>query len=262
MIETDQQRRWWFATHPEFSSRRTGQRSKHLGEEDEDSGKPSPESIDAYVDKRLEHEHDNVIIAMLKEMKRWGGTAGQNLESYAELGLEWPGKEEYEEGWNEGYWAIHDGKAPPDLAPNDKSPYARGVREGATAALDEREAWAQKWLDPLLILSGTHPSKILGRQLQEKDDLRPSADHEAHHIVAWRHWRAIPAREVLEKYSIDINSVDNGVWLLRPYNRTLANSQRYYEAVNGMLSEATSRKEALRILSNIKQLLSVGRFPL
>jgi hypothetical protein len=25
LIETEQQRRWWFATHPEFSSRRTGQ---------------------------------------------------------------------------------------------------------------------------------------------------------------------------------------------------------------------------------------------
>ncbi len=28
MIETEKQRRWWFATHPEFSSRRTGQRGE------------------------------------------------------------------------------------------------------------------------------------------------------------------------------------------------------------------------------------------
>ena len=37
MIETEQQRRWWFATHPEFSSSRGGQKSKHCGDEDEDS---------------------------------------------------------------------------------------------------------------------------------------------------------------------------------------------------------------------------------
>jgi Restriction endonuclease fold toxin 5 len=28
LIETEKQRRWWFATHPEFSSRRTGQRGE------------------------------------------------------------------------------------------------------------------------------------------------------------------------------------------------------------------------------------------
>jgi hypothetical protein len=138
MIATEQQRRWWFATHPEFSSSHTGQRSKHSSNEDEESGKPSPESIDRYVDERLKHETDDVIIAMLKEMKRWAGTAGQHPESYAELGLEWPGeakseagrKAEYEKGWDDGYRAIHNGKAPPDSARTDKSLHPRRQRRG------------------------------------------------------------------------------------------------------------------------------------
>jgi hypothetical protein len=29
MIETDEQRRWWFATHPEFSSSRKGATGSH-----------------------------------------------------------------------------------------------------------------------------------------------------------------------------------------------------------------------------------------
>ena len=74
MIETDQQRRWWFATHPEFSSGRTGHRRNPHDDEDEDSGRPSPEDIDALVDERLKHETDNVIIALLEGYKKWFGT--------------------------------------------------------------------------------------------------------------------------------------------------------------------------------------------
>ncbi|HMK35282.1 MAG TPA: hypothetical protein VK463_09470 [Desulfomonilaceae bacterium] len=91
MIETDKQRRWWFATHPEFGSGVTGQKKSKL-EEEKDSERIRPEAVDAYVDERLKYERNEVVIAMLEAMKRWGGTAGQNPESYAELGLEWPGQ--------------------------------------------------------------------------------------------------------------------------------------------------------------------------
>jgi len=74
LIETDQQRRWWFATHPEFSSSRGGQKSKHYGDEDEDSDRPSPAFVDAWVDKRLKHEKDDFFIELLKEEKFWYGT--------------------------------------------------------------------------------------------------------------------------------------------------------------------------------------------
>ncbi|MBI4963364.1 MAG: AHH domain-containing protein [Desulfomonile tiedjei] len=270
MIETDQQRRWWFATHPEFSSSHTGQRSKHSSTEDEESGKPSPESIDAYVDEKLKHETDNVIIAMLQEMKRWAGTAGQNPESYAELGLEWPGKaqdkaeekEEHEQGWSDGYWAIHDGKAPPDLAPTDKSPYAQGVREGAMVALDEQEAWRQKWVDPILFLLGSHPSQILGKNLTEAVRPRPSPDHDAHHIVPWRHWAAQESRDILKNWGIEMDSAANGMWLERTYHWRLSNSRQYMDTVFHMLEKANSKAEAEKILREIAHLLSTKKFPL
>jgi hypothetical protein len=74
LIETYQQRRWWFATHPEFSSSRRGERSKHYGEEDDDSGRPSPEFVDVYVNKVLKHEKDDFFIDLLKDVKFWFGT--------------------------------------------------------------------------------------------------------------------------------------------------------------------------------------------
>jgi hypothetical protein len=282
MEMTENQRRWWFATHAEFSSSHTRQGANpHDSQDDEDSGKPSPESIDRYVDERLKYEQDDVIIAMLKEMKRWGGTAGQNPESCAELGLEWSGeaedkktehkeaedkeaekKAEYEKGWKDGYWAIHNGKVPPDLAPTDKSPYADGVRQGAATALYEQEAWCQKWVDPVLFMLGRHPSQILGRNLEEAGKPRPSSDYDAHHIVPWRHWRADKARTILENWGIEIDSIANGMWLERTYHWRLSNSGRYMDTVTKMLEKASSKPEAEKILRDIGHLLSTRKFPL
>jgi len=42
MIETDQQRRWWFATHPEYSASRTGQRRNPRGYENSRHRKEEP----------------------------------------------------------------------------------------------------------------------------------------------------------------------------------------------------------------------------
>lgn len=68
MIETEQQRRWWFATHPEFSWSRGGQKSKHYGDEDEDSD-------------RLKHEKDDFLIELFRDVKFWFGpeAASSNL---------------------------------------------------------------------------------------------------------------------------------------------------------------------------------------
>jgi hypothetical protein len=261
LIKTEEQRRWWFATHPEYSRRRTGQRSKTRGNEDKKSDKSPPELVDEYVDEKLKYEKDSITRELLQLTKRWFGTEGQTRESYEELGLKWPGEADYKEGWNDGYWAIHRRKTPPDLDIKDKSPYAQGVREGAAAALDENEAWAQKWLDPISILLGSHPSYKLRKELTKHDGPRPSPDHDGHHIVAWRHWRAGPARDVLEKFGIEINSAENGVWLHRPYHQTLGNSYRYIDRVNRMLKKANTKQEAFKILGQMKHMLSINKFP-
>lgn len=74
MIETDQQRRWWFATHPEYSGRRSGRGNKGRGSKDEDSDKIVPEKVDDWAEERLKHERDPVGIELLKQAKFWFGS--------------------------------------------------------------------------------------------------------------------------------------------------------------------------------------------
>jgi hypothetical protein len=261
LIETEQQRRWWFATHPEYSGRRTGQSRNRGGPKDKESDKTVSEKVDAWADERLKYEKNSVTRELLRLTKRWFGTEGQTRESYEELGLEWPGEVDYKKGFKDGYWAISRGKVPPDLDPEDKSPYAQGVREGAATALDENETWGQKWLDPVSMLLGTHPSYKLNKELTKHDGPRPSKDYDGHHIVPWRHWRAQPARDVLKKFGIDVNCAENGVWLQRVFHQPLANSKRYLNRVNELLGKAKNREEAVKVLGKMKQMLSNKKIP-
>ncbi len=70
MIETEDQRRWWFATHPEFSSSHRGTRS---------GNKVDPKEVDKYVDRALKYENGPVA-DLLKSVKKHFGTEayGQN----------------------------------------------------------------------------------------------------------------------------------------------------------------------------------------
>lgn len=74
MIETESQRRWWFATHPEYSWRHRGKKSNRR-DPDEKSDKVAPEQIDTWVDDRLKYERDEVGIELLKQVKFWFGSA-------------------------------------------------------------------------------------------------------------------------------------------------------------------------------------------
>jgi hypothetical protein len=251
MIETEEQRRWWFATHPEYSWSRRGIRKE---------GGVDPEEVDKYVDKALKYE-TGPVADLLKSVKRNFGTEADAREADEELGSQKREEHDYREGWDDGYGAIHKGKAPPDLAREDKSAYARGVREGSATALDEREAWAQKWIDPILMLGGSHPSQTLGRNLKKDGEPRPSADHDAHHLVPWRHWRADPARDFLKKWDIPIDGSENGMWLQRTVHRTLGNNYEYMDGVTRLLERANSRKEALEVLGKIRNSLSNLKLP-
>ncbi len=74
MIKTEEQRRWWFATHPEYSGSHRGikARSKDRGDDD----KASPEEVDKYVDEALPHAR-GPFADFLKSLKRNFGTQGQ-----------------------------------------------------------------------------------------------------------------------------------------------------------------------------------------
>ncbi len=75
MIETEEQRRWWFATHPEYSWSRRGirTRGKREKEKEEESEKVHPEDVDAYVDEALKFV-DGSVAALLESVKRNFGT--------------------------------------------------------------------------------------------------------------------------------------------------------------------------------------------
>jgi hypothetical protein len=77
MIETEEQRRWWFATHPEFSRNHKGGRNRGQHEEQDSGGKVRPEDVDAYVDNALKYV-DGPAAALLESVKRNFGTAGDS----------------------------------------------------------------------------------------------------------------------------------------------------------------------------------------
>jgi hypothetical protein len=73
MIETEEQRRWWFATHPEFSWSRKGGGNRRKQEEKEGADKVRPEEVDTYVDNALPYV-DGPVAELLKSVKRNFGT--------------------------------------------------------------------------------------------------------------------------------------------------------------------------------------------
>ena len=73
MIETEKQRRWLFATHPEYSWSRKGTSTARHDSENNEPEKVSPEAVDAYVDTALQYV-TGPVAALLKSLKRNFGT--------------------------------------------------------------------------------------------------------------------------------------------------------------------------------------------
>ncbi|MEZ5463472.1 RHS repeat-associated core domain-containing protein [Dokdonella sp.] len=82
----------------------------------------------------------------------------------------------------------------------------------------------------------------------------------AHHIVAQGAKIAAPARAVLTRFGINVHEASNGAFLLASQHAGL-HTTRYYKAVNNILSQATTRQEALQMLAAIRQGLQAGTFP-
>ncbi len=91
LIETEKQRRWWFATHPEYSSRRPGAGGREHDEDDAD--KVRPEDVDAYVDEALKYQRDSTVIELLKLIKFWFGTEFESKTPAEQHALLWGDEE-------------------------------------------------------------------------------------------------------------------------------------------------------------------------
>lgn len=94
----------------------------------------------------------------------------------------------------------------------------------------------------------------------------PDYANAAHHIVAGNSAKAAEARSILQKYGIDINDASNGTFL--PTVKDVAESayhpslhtNAYYDEVNNLLSDVTSKQEALDVLNYISESLKDGTF--
>jgi len=94
MLETEKQRRWWFATHPEYRGTHSRRRKQSTDGSDKDSDKPSPEAIDAYVDEYLEHERDPFRADFMRAVKYWFGTDFEALSPEEQQALLWDDDED------------------------------------------------------------------------------------------------------------------------------------------------------------------------
>jgi hypothetical protein len=108
----------------------------------------------------------------------------------------------------------------------------------------------------------------------KSEHARPQASrppgYEAHHIVAGNRDRAATARDILKKFKIGINDASNGVFLpaektTQPTNgeaiHGTLHKNKYYDAVNDALAQATTREEAIATLQEIGRKLQSGGYP-
>lgn len=91
MIETEEQRRWWFATHPEYSWSRRGIQgpsgNEGRSENEKYGNKADPRDVDEYVDNALKYQTDESVVALLKSIKRNFGTEAELSKEQQNLKL-------------------------------------------------------------------------------------------------------------------------------------------------------------------------------
>ena len=135
---------------------------------------------------------------------------------------------------------------------------AKGFKSGLTP---DEIAQAQTFVQ-------SKPSSAkLGENIIASGRAKPSYDCAAHHIIAGSSKKAADARAILQKYSIDINCAENGVFL--PTDKSILSgtyhpsmhTNVYYEEVNNLMSGVQSREEALEMLNYIRECLEQGTFP-
>ncbi|MFZ5868252.1 MAG: hypothetical protein ACOYXY_20380 [Thermodesulfobacteriota bacterium] len=191
MFATDQQRRWWFATHPEYSQSHKGEGADKNKEEGEEPDKVSPKDVDDYVDNALKYV-DGPVADLLKSLKRHFGPEAEVPEtsSSQDNGGEDAAKgavvkQLMDEGWKreeaEKKWEAHKlnkriGEKGGGAVKDYLTARARWILTSASrAAL----ALAQRGAAAI-----SNPSRKLARNMTKAGNPRPSANHDAHHIGA------------------------------------------------------------------------------
>jgi len=249
MIETDEQRRWWFATHPEYSWSRKGIKSRGHGNGEAEPPVYSPEEIDAYVEEGLKYFPTGPVAALLKALK-WGLGTNEGPTPLDFL---------FHETGPDGTWSQPDNES--TKSKNDEKIEESSFWDSVVQGIDKTlEFWG---LAGVLI-----PSAELAKNLAKAGFPRP-ADHVPHHIVP-THDKRFPecekSRVILEKFKIGIHDAENGAWL--PAKRDIVegayhpalHSGEYYRRVERFLSSAKTRDEAIRVLKKIGDKLSKGTF--
>ncbi|MBI5569332.1 MAG: AHH domain-containing protein [Desulfomonile tiedjei] len=252
MIETDQQRRWWFATHPEYSSSRKERKSREHGEEEAKPRAYSPEEIDAYVAEGLKFFPTGPVAAMLKALK-WGlGT----IDGPTPLDFLLKGSGADQPEANSKADSTKDVEDEEATEPTWFDLLAKGIKN----ALDGVAPW-----EPLSVVTS---SRRL-RRAMIKDGRNIPDGWAAHHIVPENDARfaeAIEARKVLEKLGIKLDSSPNGVAL--PDKPAIpehgyhpgVHTKEYYVKVLRLLRRAATKEKAIRTLEKIGKDLSEGKF--
>jgi RHS repeat-associated protein len=125
---------------------------------------------------------------------------------------------------------------------------------------------APKAIESGLKTLSTPSSKVLRQNMIEAGIDVPNYANAAHHIVAGSSPKAAEARAILQKYGVDINDANNGVFLPTikdlsegAYHPSL-HTNAYYNEVNKQLLKATSKDDVLSILDDIKEQLIDGTF--
>jgi A nuclease family of the HNH/ENDO VII superfamily with conserved AHH len=245
MIETEEQRRWWFATHPEYSWSPRGIREGSDRGENED--KVDPKEVDAYVDEALKYETGSVA-DLLKSIKRNFGTEGnsqkpdQRLVAYLSERRSGPDKTSSEEA-SESEPTLWD-----------------AVAKGIDNTLQDWEQWFG--------IGGSASRKLRRNMIKDKKTIPEG--HAAHHIVPkddGRFPEAREARKILEDFGIDLDSSANGVAL--PYKPGIGegtyhpsiHTGEYYKKVVTLLRRTATKEGALKTLKTVENGLRNGTFP-
>lgn len=161
MIETEEQRRWWFATHPEYSWSHKGGKHSSAKDDTEGDDRVHPEEVDAYVDNALQYVHGTVA-DLLRSVKRNFGTQAQ---AAAELS-------EPDSGWNtEAGGRIRLGRGP---RPGRGSRKGLDIRDWIQMSRAERQARFQ--IEAELERAGANPrdyrlTSFAGQFVAQRDRL-------------------------------------------------------------------------------------------
>jgi hypothetical protein len=112
--------------------------------------------------------------------------------------------------------------------------------------------WTQAW-------DTSKNAKIL-RENMEAAGKKLNPGDKAHHLVPSTHPRAAEAREILEKFGVDVNAAENGL-ALKDVQHAGLHTHKYIDEVTRLLRQARSQKAVMEVLERIAKLIKAGRFP-